>query len=78
MTIDELKKALGNIFYKDLSRYEPDKVGVAIGENTRIHLEGDGFVVRFLKETPYGPRKVILDRLVQARIPHTIGEDYRL
>ncbi len=76
--LDDLKRALGGFFYKDLSRYEPGKQGVAIGENIRISLEGDSFLVRFLAETPYNVRKPLLDRLTQAKIPHEVGEDFTL
>ncbi len=77
-TIEDLKRALGNAFYKDLARFEPGKVGVVLGDNLRIYLEGDAFVLRFLAGTPFNTRKPVVDRLRQAGLTVSEGEDFRM
>ena len=76
MTLEQLKKGLGNLFYKDLSRFEPGKQGIVIGENIRIAVEGDGFVVRFMDGLPPSQRKPTTDRLTQLGAKYTLGEDF--
>jgi hypothetical protein len=77
MSLDVLKKALPGMFFKDLSRFEPDKTGVAIGDNIRIHEDAEkGFVLRFLRDTAYGSRKQVTDRLDQAKLPYVLGDDF--
>lgn len=77
-TIDQLKTALGNMFYKDLSRFEPGAKGVAVGEYLRVYDEGESFKLRFLNGTPPSQRKPIMDRLDLAKVPYSCGDDYTL
>ncbi|MDY0060748.1 MAG: hypothetical protein RBU45_13130 [Myxococcota bacterium] len=77
MSLEQVKKALPGMFFKDLSRFEPGKVGFAIGENLRIHEDPEkGLVVRFLRDTPYGPRKQLFDRLELSKVAYTVGDDF--
>lgn len=78
MTIDELKKALGNYFYKDLSRFEPGRKGIVIGETVRIALGDDDSVsVRFLYGTPPAGRQPILNRLEAVKVKYVLEGDFR-
>ena len=79
MTLDELKKNLGPYFYSDLSRREPEKKGIGIGENIRIYDNGEeGYVVRFLLGIPPGSRQTILARMQRLDVKFTVGKDFRL
>ena len=77
MTLDELKKGLGLTFAKDLSRLDPTKKGIGIGENVRIYEVEGGFEVRFLLGIPPGMRAPTLTRLDQIKATYTVGKDFR-
>jgi hypothetical protein len=74
---DDVKKALGNLFFKDLDRFDPGNEGLVIGETTRVYTGGDEVELRFLLGSPPNQRQGIMDRLKVAKIPFVEGKDFR-
>ena len=74
--IDQLKTAMGAMFFKDLNRFDPGHRGVVIGDYLRVYDTDDGLVLRFLAGTPPSQRQPIKDRLATAKVEYTIGVDF--
>ncbi len=77
--MEELKRALGTtVFLKDLSRIEPGKKGVVVGEVLRIYEDKGGYTLSFLRGTDEKTRKTYRDRLETARLTYKVGPDFAL
>lgn len=77
--MEELKRALGtNLFLKDLSRLEPGKKGVAVGEVLRIYEDKGSYTLSFLRGTDEKTRKTYRDRLDLAKLGYKLGPDFSL
>ena len=78
-SLDDVKKAIGSsLFFKDLSRFDPNARGVVVGDYLRVYDEGDSFRLRFLLGTPPSQRQPVTDRLRAAKIEFTQDKDFRL
>ena len=77
-TMDEMKRALGNMFFKDLARFDSGAKGVVVGDNLRVYDKDGSFELRFLNGTPPSMRKPVTDRLDVAKIAYDLGPDYSL
>lgn len=77
--MEELKRALGTtVFLKDLSRVEPGKKGVAVGEVLRIYEDKGSYTLSFLRGTDERTRKTYRDRLDTAKLSYRVGADFSL
>ncbi|MCO5171938.1 MAG: hypothetical protein M9894_37030 [Planctomycetes bacterium] len=77
--MEELKRALGStVFLKDLSKVEPGKKGVAVGEVLRIYEDKGAYTLSFLRGTDERTRKQYRDRLDLARLEYRVGADFAL
>ena len=75
---DELKRALGSVFLRDVRTVEPKKKGVIVGENLRIYEEKQGFVLSFLRGTDERTRGQFKDKLENAGLSYELGADFSL
>ena len=76
--MEELKRAFGSLFLRDLRTVEPDKKGFLVGEDLRVYEEKAGVVLRFLKGTPEKTRAQYRTKLEDAQIAFKAGKDYTL
>lgn len=72
--LDDVKRALSTMVFKDLSAFEPGRRGLACSD-FRIHEE-HGLVVRFVRGTTHSTRKRTLEKLSEAGISFSEGEDF--
>jgi hypothetical protein len=77
-TMEDLKRAFGSVFLRDIRSVEPDKKGFLVGEDLRIHEEKGAWVMRFLKGTPESTRGTYRKKLDEAGIAFKVGKDYTL
>ena len=75
-TAEELKRAFGSVFLRDIRTVEPDKKGFLVGDDLRVHEEKGSWVLRFLKGTPESTRAKYRTRLDEAGIAFKVGKDY--
>ena len=75
-TAEELKRAFGSVFLRDIRTVEPDKKGFLVGDDLRVHEEKGAWVLRFLKGTPESTRAKYKARLDEAGIGFKVGKDY--
>ena len=75
---DELKRALGSVFLRDVRTIEPKKKGVIVGENLRLYEEKKGFVLSFLRGTDERTRGQFKDKLETAGLSYSLGDDFSL
>lgn len=72
--LDEVKRVLSTIHFRDLSILEPGRRGLVCSE-CRIYESHGELEVRFVRGTPYSSRQRVLERLSEAALPHTEGAD---
>lgn len=74
--MEDIKRALGGVFLRDLSRVEPGKKGVVVGEAVRVYDEKGGYVLAFLKGTDEKTRKSYRDKFDLAKVAYKVGPDF--
>ena len=74
--MQEIRDVFRGLMLRDLRPVE-DKEGVRIGEDVRITKEKDGYLVRFLKDTPEKRRKQVRDKLNEQKIKFKEGKEYK-
>ena len=74
--MEEIRRAFGGVFLRDVRTVEPSKKGWVVGENLRIYDEGGGYVLSFLRGTDEGQRRQARSKLEGAGISYTVGEDF--
>jgi hypothetical protein len=74
--MEELKRAFGSVFLRDIRTVEPDKKGFLVGDDLRVHDEGGKYVLRFLKGTPESTRTGYRKKLDEAAIGYKVGRDF--
>ena len=74
--MDDLKRAFGSLFLRDIRTVEPDKKGFLVGDDLRVHDEKGTYVLRFLKGTPESTRATYKKRLDESSIPFKTGKDF--
>ena len=74
--MEELRRVLGSVFLRDLRTIEPDKKGLLVGDDLRIHEEKGGYVLRFLKGTPESTRAKYRTKLEESSIAYKLGKDF--
>jgi hypothetical protein len=77
--VDDVKRALGStMFFKDLSRLDPSKKGLQVGEVLRVYEEKGAYTLAFLKGTDERTRKQYKDKLDTGRVQYKVGPDFSL
>lgn len=74
--MDDLKRAFGSVFLRDLRTVEPEKKGFLVGDDLRVHEEKGTYVLRFLKGTPESTRAKYKGKLDEAGIAFKLGKDF--
>ena len=75
---DDLKRALGSVFLRDIRTLDPKRNGVIVGENLRIYEEKSGYVLSFLLGTDERVRGSFKEKLETAGLAYSIGDDFKL
>jgi hypothetical protein len=76
--MEELKRAFGSVFLRDIRTVEPDKKGFLVGEDLRVHDDKGTYVLRFLKGTPESTRTTYKKKLDESGVAYKVGKDYTL
>jgi hypothetical protein len=74
--VEDLRRVLGSVFLRDLRTVEPEKKGLLVGDDLRIHEEKGAYVLRFLKGTPESTRAKYRTKLDEGSIPYKVGKDF--
>ncbi len=85
--MEDLRRVLGSVFLRDLRTVEPDRKGLLVGDDLRIHEESGGpgagppnkktaYVLRFLKGTPESTRAKYRTKLDEGSIAYKVGKDF--
>ncbi len=76
MDVEDLRRVLGSVFLRDLRIVEPDRKGLLVGDDLRIHEEKGAYVLRFLKGTPESTRARYRTKLDEGSIAYKVGKDF--
>ena len=74
--MDEVKRAFGSVFLRDIRAVEPDKKGLLVGDDLRVHDEKGTYVLRFLRGTPESTRAKYKAKLDEAGITYKVAKDF--
>ncbi len=74
--MEELKRAFGSVFLRDIRTVEPEKKGFLVGDDLRVHEEKGSYVLRFLKGTPESTRANYKKKLDESSIGYKVGRDF--
>ena len=74
--MEDLKRAFGSLFLRDIRSVEPEKKGFLVGDDLRVHEEKGAYVLRFLKGTAESTRATYRRKLDDAAIPYKIAKDF--
>lgn len=74
--MEELRRALGGVFLRDVRAVEPGKKGVIVSENVRIYDEDGAWRVAFLRGTDAATRSQLASKLEGAGVAFEVGPDF--
>jgi hypothetical protein len=73
---EDLKRALGGVFLRDVARVEPGKKGYVVSESLRIYADKGAYTLSFLRGTDEKSRKTVRDQLDTANVKYKMGPDF--